>query len=94
MITNEDVKKVAFLSRLKFSDDKLAEFTTEFNNILGWIAEIEELNTDNVEPLTSVNDNALILREDTVKEGNLTQEILANAPNKEFDYFVVPKVVE
>ncbi|MFI3241157.1 MAG: Asp-tRNA(Asn)/Glu-tRNA(Gln) amidotransferase subunit GatC [Alphaproteobacteria bacterium] len=94
MITNDDVKKVAFLSRLKFDDDKVTEFAEEFNKILNWVAEIDEIDTSNVEPLTCVNNTSIELRLDEVLEGNQAKEVLENAPNKEFGYFVVPKVVE
>ncbi len=94
MINDEEVKKIAFLSRLKIEDSKLANFSKEFNGIMGWIEEIAELDTNNVEPLTCVNDVAMTLRTDEVNQGNQKQEILANAPAQEFGYFTVPKVVE
>ena len=55
---------------------------------------IEATNTDNVEPLISVNDTTLRLREDEITDGNYQEAVLANAPDKEYDYFAVPKVVE
>ncbi len=94
MIDNQEVKKIAFLSRLKIEDEKLTAFGQEFNNIMGWINEIAELNTDNIEPLTCVNDTHITLRPDEVLEGNQKDAILNNAPKQEFGYFTVPKVVE
>lgn len=93
-IDNETVKRVAFLSRLKVDEDKLEAAKAEFNKILNWIEELNEVNTDNVEPLISVNDTTLRLRDDKVTDGNCADDILANAPQKEYDYFSVPKVVE
>ena len=93
-IDNETVKRIAFLSRLKVNDDKIEATKEEFNNILGWIEELNEINTDNVEPLISVNDTTLRLREDEITDGNYQEAVLANAPDKEYDYFAVPKVVE
>lgn len=93
-IDNETVKRVAFLSRLKVDDDKLEAAKAEFNKILDWIEELNEVNTDNVEPLISVNDTVLRLRDDEVTAGNCVDDILANAPQQEYDYFAVPKVVE
>lgn len=93
-IDNETVKRVAFLSRLKVDDDKLEAAKAEFNKILDWIEELNEVNTDNVEPLISVNDTVLRLRDDEVTAGNCADDILANAPQQEYDYFAVPKVVE
>ncbi len=59
-----------------------------------WVEELDEVNTDNVEPLVSVNSESLTLRQDEVTAGHICEEILANAPVKEYGYFVVPKVVE
>ena len=93
-IDNETVKRVAFLSRLKVEDEKIETTKEEFNKILNWIEELNEVNTDNVEPLISVNDTNLRLREDQITDGNYQEAVLANAPDKEYDYFAVPKVVE
>lgn len=93
-IDNETVKKVAFLSRLKIEEDKLEETKEEFNKILNWVDQLNEVNTDGVEPLVSVNDSNLILRADEVTEGNQSQAILKNAPQAQYGYFTVPKVVE
>lgn len=95
MAVNADtVRKIAFLSRLKVDDDKINDAENEFNKILDWIEQLNEVNTDNVEPLESVNDEHLKLRDDVVTEGNQRDEILANAPLSEYGYFVVPKVIE
>ncbi len=93
-IDNETVKRIAFLSRLKVDDDKIDATKEEFNKILNWIEELNEVNTDSVEPLISVNDATLRLREDEITAGNCQEAVLANAPDKEYDYFAVPKVVE
>lgn len=93
-IDNETVKRVAFLSRLRIEDDKIEETKNEFNKILNWIDELNEVDTDGVEPLASVNQANITMRSDIVTEGNQTEEILANAPLREYSYFAVPKVVE
>ena len=93
-ISVEEVKKVAFLSRLKIEDDKVAETEKEFNKILNWIGELDEVDTQGVEPLVSVNEDFITLRKDLVTDGQNPQEILENAPLKEYGYFAVPKVVE
>lgn len=93
-IDKDTVKRVAFLSRLKIEDDKIEATQNEFNKIINWISELDEVNTDNVEPLISVNENNLVLREDVVTEGNQSRAILKNAPMSEHGYFVVPKVME
>ena len=89
-VDNETVRKVAFLARLKVEPEKLEETKIEFNNILEWVEKLGEVNTDNVEPLVS----ALTLRQDNITAGQMSEQILKNAPAQEFGYFVVPKVVE
>ena len=93
-IDTETVKRVAFLSRLKVDDDKIVETEKEFNKILGWIEQLNEVDTDIVEPLVSVNQTNLECRADAVNDGEKAETVLANAPMQEFGYFVVPKVVE
>ncbi len=93
-IDTETVRKIAFLSRLRIENSKIEETEKEFNHILDWIEQLNDVDTDNVEPLESVNDEALSLREDVVCEGNQRDEVLQNAPDAAYGYFVVPKVVE
>ena len=93
-VDTQTVKKIAFLSHLKIDDDKIDAVGSEFNKIINWVEQLNEANTDNVEPLVSVNDTKLTLRTDKVVEGNQAEKILKNAPFAEYDYFVVPKVVE
>lgn len=93
-IDNDTVKKIAYLSKLKVEDDKLEETQQEFNKILAWVNELNELDTTGVEPLVSVYNEEHRLRKDDVTAGNICKEVLKNAPAQEFGYFVVPKVVE
>lgn len=93
-IDKETVKRVAFLSRLKIEDDKIAGTQEEFDKILNWVEQLNEVNVDGVEPLVSVNDAHLVLRKDEVTEGNQSAAILKNAPQSQYGYFTVPKVVE
>lgn len=93
-VDNETVKKVAFLSRLKVESDKIDATKDEFNQILAWIEELNEIPTDDVEPMIAVNNIELRRREDVVTDGHCRDEILSNAPSAEYDYFAVPKVVE
>ncbi len=93
-VDTQTVRKIAFLSHLKIEDDKLASVGSEFNKIIDWVEQLNEVNTDDIEPLVSVNDTKLTLRADKVVEGNQADKILKNAPLAEYDYFVVPKVVE
>ena len=93
-VNDETVKRVAFLSRIKIDNDKIEATKDEFNKILNWMDELNEVNTDGVKELISVNDEALRMREDQVLTGKQKDEVLANAPAAEYDYFAVPKVVE
>lgn len=94
MIDSSAIKNIANLSRIKIEDNKLDSFQDEFNKILKWVEQLNEVNTDNIEPLVSVNDGFLECREDKVIKENNAESILANAPEKKYNYFVVPKVVE
>ena len=93
-IDTQTVKKIAFLSRLKVEDDKIVATEAEFNKILQWIEQLNEVNTEGVEPLVSVNNSHITSREDIVTTGNHSKEILANAPQAAYGYFTVPKVIE
>ena len=79
---------------MKIEDDKIDATEEEFNKILQWVDQLKEVNTDDVEPLVSVNENNITMRQDEVTDGNLAKEVLANAPMTEYGYFAVPKVVE
>ncbi len=93
-IDAQTVRKIAFLSHLKIEDDKIGETEQEFNKILDWVGQLSEVDTSDVRPLSAVNDTELVCRKDEVIEGNQADKILKNAPLEEYDYFVVPKVVE
>ena len=93
-VTNEQVRHIARLARIAMSDDELDRLVPELNNILGWVEQLGEVNTDGVEPLTAVIDQKLRLREDDVTAGNIRDEVLANAPGAEHGFFAVPKVIE
>ena len=88
------VAKIARLARINVPDDCLEPLTTELNGILNWIAELDEVNTDNVEPLASVTGHALPMRDDVVTDGNRLDDVLSNSPEGAGGFFVVPKVVE
>jgi aspartyl-tRNA(Asn)/glutamyl-tRNA(Gln) amidotransferase subunit C len=88
------VKKVASLARIAITDADAERLAPELSNILGWIEQLSEVDTSNVEPMTAVIPNSLRLRADVVTEGDRRDEILANAPQGEHGFFTVPKVVE
>ena len=93
-LTREDVQKVATLSRLRMDEGKLDDMAPKLNNILGFIEQLGEVDTDNVEPLSNVARSTLPLREDVINDGECRDKVLANAPEAEEGFYAVPKVVE
>jgi aspartyl-tRNA(Asn)/glutamyl-tRNA(Gln) amidotransferase subunit C len=88
------VKKVASLARIAVSDAQAEKLVPELNNILGWVEQLGEVDVGGVEPMTAVIPNHLRLRDDVVTDGNVRDQILANAPQAEHGFFAVPKVIE
>ena len=90
----KEVRHVAKLARIAMSDAELECLVPELNNILGWVEQLGEVNTDGVEPLATVIDLRLRLRDDVVTDGNIRGDVLANAPAAQHGFFAVPKVIE
>lgn len=88
------VRKIANLARIALNGDEAEAMVPELNNILGWIEQLSEVDTEGVEPLAAVIPNHLRLREDIVTDGNRRDEVLRNAPQAEHGFFAVPKVIE
>ena len=88
------VKHISKLARISVNDEKAKKLEKDLNSIFKWIEQLNELNTDKVEPLTSIAETKLRLRKDKILSENIRDEILKNSPNDNKDYFVVPKVVE
>jgi aspartyl-tRNA(Asn)/glutamyl-tRNA(Gln) amidotransferase subunit C len=88
------VKKVANLARIREPDDRLEPLAQELSGIMAWIEQLNEVDTDGVEPMTSAVAAKLPMREDVVTDGGSVEKILANAPKADKGFFVVPKVVE
>ncbi len=93
-VNEEQVRHVAKLARLSISDEQAAKMVPELNNILDWVEQLGEVETDGVEPLTAVIDNQLRLRDDEVTDGDCRDDVLANAPDAQHGFFAVPKVIE
>jgi aspartyl-tRNA(Asn)/glutamyl-tRNA(Gln) amidotransferase subunit C len=90
----DTVRRVAHLARIAVAEDELASLQGELNAILAFFAQLEEVNVDNVEPMTSVTPMAMKMRKDEVTDGGMADAILQNAPAREDHFFLVPKVVE
>lgn len=93
-LDKETVKTIAFLARVRVPDDQLEELAGELSAILGWITQLGEVDTSEVEPMTSVATIAQHHRADVVTDGRRREAVLANAPHAIDDYYAVPKVVE
>jgi len=90
----DTVKRIARLARIAVTEDEAEHLKGELNTILGWVEQLGELDVADVEPMTSVVEVDMKKREDIVSDGGIADQIVANAPETEDHYFVVPKVVE
>ena len=88
------IKHISKLSRISVDEQKAETLAGDLNSIFEFIEKLNELNTDKVEPLTSVAETTLKFRSDEVKSENIREQIIKNSPEDNEDFFVVPKVVE
>jgi aspartyl-tRNA(Asn)/glutamyl-tRNA(Gln) amidotransferase subunit C len=88
------VRKIGRLARIRIEDDEVAKYQDELNVILGFVEQLDEVDVAGVEPMTSVTPMALRRRDDKVTDGGYAEQIVANAPLSEDNFFMVPKVVE
>lgn len=88
------VKRVAHLARIAVTDEDAERMTGELNAILGFVEQLNEVDVDGVEPMTSVIPMEMRKRQDRVNDGSKADDIVANAPMTEDNFFLVPKVVE
>ncbi|RPG99374.1 MAG: Asp-tRNA(Asn)/Glu-tRNA(Gln) amidotransferase subunit GatC [Candidatus Pelagibacter sp. TMED118] len=88
------VKHISKLSRISIEEDKAKKLSNDLNLIFNFIEKLNELDTSKTEPLTSVAETTLKLRKDKIQSKNIREDILKNSPDKNKDFFVVPKVVE
>ncbi|GAA6208013.1 Asp-tRNA(Asn)/Glu-tRNA(Gln) amidotransferase subunit GatC [Cognatishimia sp. WU-CL00825] len=93
-IDKDTAARVAKLARIKVEEDALPALAQEFNTILGFIEQLNEVDVEGVEPMTSVTPQRLKRRVDVVADGDQQKKILANAPDAREGFFAVPKVVE
>jgi aspartyl-tRNA(Asn)/glutamyl-tRNA(Gln) amidotransferase subunit C len=88
------VRRIAKLARIRVEEAEIPALAAELNGILGYVAQLNEVNVDGIEPLSGGAQMAMRLREDVVTDGEIPEKILANAPDRSGDFFAVPKVVE
>jgi aspartyl-tRNA(Asn)/glutamyl-tRNA(Gln) amidotransferase subunit C len=90
----DTVKRVAHLARIKVTDTEAGEMTGQLNTILAFVEQLDEVDVSGVEPMTSVVKQEMKKRADVVSDGGYPQDVVANAPVSEDNFFMVPKVVE
>lgn len=93
-VTKKDVEHIAKLARLKFNDDELESYTHDLNEILQYVEKLNELDTDEVEPLSHPVEGQNVFRGDELKDSIKNEEALKNAPDKDEPFFKVPKVIK
>ena len=93
-IDKATVENIAKLAKLEFNDQDKEEIIKDLNRMLQFVDKLNEIDTDNVAPLTHMTEEYTVLREDTVKTEITQAEALKNAPQKDSDYFIVPKVLK
>ena len=93
-IDKNQVKKVAKLSRISLEESKLESLSKDLASILNFVEQLNKLNTNEINPLTSVVHKTLEFRNDVINDGKIKNEILKNSPSKNEDFFIVPKVIE
>jgi aspartyl-tRNA(Asn)/glutamyl-tRNA(Gln) amidotransferase subunit C len=93
-IDKDKIKHTAKLARISLDEKKTDSLSKDLSNIFNFIEKLSKINTDNVSPLTSILDHSLRTREDKVNDGGDREKILENSPNKNEEFFIVPKVIE
>jgi aspartyl-tRNA(Asn)/glutamyl-tRNA(Gln) amidotransferase subunit C len=88
------IRRIAKLARIRVDDAEVATLQTELNAILGYVEQLNEVDVSGIEPLSGGTQMAMRLREDAVTDGNIAEQVLANAPDRTDNFFAVPKVVE
>jgi aspartyl-tRNA(Asn)/glutamyl-tRNA(Gln) amidotransferase subunit C len=88
------IRRIASLSRIRVEEDQVESLQHELNSILGWIEQLNEVNVDGIEPLTGGAQMAMRMRDDVVTDGGYPEQVLSNAPDRNGEFFAVPKVVE
>ena len=93
-IDKDTVKHISKLARISLDENKISSLSKDLSSIMNFIEKLNELNTDKVTPLTSIISTSLKSRDDDIKDGNIRDQILKNSPEKNEEFFVVPKVLE
>lgn len=93
-IDKDTVKRVARLARLSVTEDEAENLKGELNSILDWVEMLNEVDVENVDPMTAVVTQEMKKRDDVISDGGYADRVVSNAPQHEDNYFMVPKVIE
>ena len=93
-INKDTIKKISKLARISVTNEETDRLEKDLNSILKFVEQLKELNTDKIAPIASVYDQPLTTNKDEIKKINEKEEILKNAPEKNSNYYIVPKVIE
>jgi aspartyl-tRNA(Asn)/glutamyl-tRNA(Gln) amidotransferase subunit C len=93
-INKDTIKKISKLARISVTNEETDRLEKDLNSILKFVEQLKELNTDKIAPIASVYDQPLTMNKDEIKKINEKEEILKNAPEKNSNYYIVPKVIE
>ena len=93
-IDKDTVKHISKLARISLDDEKIDSLSKDLSSIIKFIEKLNELKTDETKPLTSIINSSLKLRKDEIKDGKIRDQILKNSPEKNDEFFVVPKIIE
>lgn len=92
-ITQKDIEKISRLAQIEVKEEKEI-LANQIENVINWIEKLNEVNTDNIEPMINVHNKPLHLNADEVSDGNIADDVLKNSPKQIYGYFAVPKVIE
>jgi len=93
-ITKDTIRKISNLAKISIADQEVERLESEISSIIRWVEALNEVNTENVDPMSNSLTGGLRMREDLVTDGNKVSDILSNSPVDDENFFVVPKVIE
>ena len=93
-ITKDTIRKISNLAKISIADQEVEKLEREISSIIRWVEALNEVDTDNIDPMSNSLTGVLRMREDLVTDGNKVSDILSNSPVDDENFFVVPKVIE
>ncbi len=93
-ITKDTIRKISSLAKISIADQEVEKLESEISSIIRWVEALNEVDTDNIDPMSNSLTGVLRMREDLVTDGNKVSDILSNSPVDDENFFVVPKVIE